>query len=145
MALLLLSMCLNQALAEDPWTTKDLVKPQIIAAEIANEQSPRPTIVFVGFPVLYRGAHVPGAILAGPASKPEGLEALRDALRQVPRNAEIVVYCGCCPFVKCPNIRPAYTALHAMGFSRVKVMTLETNFHTDWTAKGYPVTKGDKR
>jgi hypothetical protein len=40
---------------------------------------------------------------------------------------------------KCPNIRPAYQTLKELGFSHVRVLNLHTNFHVDWSAKGYPV------
>lgn len=141
MAMAAAILCLNQAFAQDRWTDKDLVAPEAIAARLEHRGGPAPVILFVGFPVLYRGAHVPGALLAGPDSKPEGMEALRKAVQKLPSSAEIVIYCGCCPFVKCPNVRPAYDALRAMGFKHVKVMELDTNFHSDWVAKGYPVER----
>jgi len=53
-----------------------------------------------------------------------------------------VIYCGCCPFDHCPNIRPAYTALNAMGFKKLRVLVLPTNFATDWVDKGFPMQKG---
>jgi hypothetical protein len=43
----------------------------------------------------------------------------------------------------CPNIRPACDALKEMGFSQVKVLNIPERFGDDWTAKGYPVEKGD--
>jgi rhodanese-related sulfurtransferase len=125
------------AAAPDPWTDKEIVQPKVLADRImAGDQ---PLVFYVGFPTLYRnGAHVSGAILAGPCSKAEGLEALKKAVAALPRDKEVSLYCGCCPFVKCPNIRPAYSALHEMGFSNVKVVMIETNLHTDWIEKGYP-------
>jgi hypothetical protein len=56
----------------------------------------------------------------------------------VPKDADIVLYCGCCPMVKCPNIRPAYRALREMGFQHVRVLNIATNMHEDWFGKGYP-------
>jgi hypothetical protein len=101
----------------------------------------QPAIFYVGFPVLYRGARIQGAVLAGPGSKPEGLELLKKALAPLSRDREIVLYCGCCPFEKCPNIRPAYRAAASLGFSHIKVLVLKTNLHTDWIAKGYPTSR----
>jgi hypothetical protein len=49
------------------------------------------------------------------------------------------VYCGCCPFEKCPNIRPAFNLMKAMGFSNGKLLNLPTNLKQNWIAKGYPV------
>jgi hypothetical protein len=125
------------AAAQDPWADKDIVQPKVLADRITAKEDP--LVFYVGFPTLYRnGAHVSGAILAGPCSKAEGLDALKKAVAELARDKEVFLYCGCCPFVKCPNIRPAYSALHEMGFSNVKVVMIETNLHTDWIEKGYP-------
>jgi hypothetical protein len=127
------------AQTSDPWQTSELMQPKALASELQSNQ-PKPSIFYVGFPVLYKGgAHIAGATLAGPCSKAEGLEQLKKAVNSLPRDKELVIYCGCCPFVKCPNIRPAYKALHDMGFSQLKVLMIETNLHTDWVTKGYPV------
>lgn len=40
---------------------------------------------------------------------------------------------------RCPNMRPAFRMLKEMGFAKVRALNLPTNFHTDWSAKGYPV------
>ena len=124
----------------DPWNAKEIVQPKTLADSIqAKEQAP---IFYVGFPTLYRnGSHIAGAVMAGPCSKAEGLDALKKAVTDLPRGQELYIYCGCCPFVKCPNIRPAYAALHEMGFTNVKVVMIETNLHTDWIEKGYPSEK----
>jgi len=51
----------------------------------------------------------------------------------------MVIYCGCCPFTKCPNIRPAFQQLKKMGFTNVKVLDLPVNLQTNWIAIGYPL------
>ena len=53
-----------------------------------------------------------------------------------------MIYCGCCPLEKCPNIRVAFTALKDMGFTHLRVVLLQHDFNTDWITKGYPVAKG---
>jgi hypothetical protein len=53
------------------------------------------------------------------------------------------VYCGCCPLEHCPNLRPAFEALRAMGFTHLRALLLPTNFYTDWVKPGYPVEKGN--
>lgn len=123
------------------WDSNALVKPDQVAKEVRDSSSDKPLILFVGFPVLYRAAHIPNAVLAGPASTAEGLAKLKSAAANLPRNRKVIIHCGCCPFVKCPNVKPAYTALRKMGFSQIEVLELDQNFHTDWVAKGYPVTK----
>jgi 3-mercaptopyruvate sulfurtransferase SseA len=129
-----------QSAPEDPWKTSELVQPKEFAARLADT-TPKPLILYVGFPVLYRNSHIPGAILAGPVSKPEGLDALRQAVAKVPHDAEIVIYCGCCPVEHCPNIRPAYAELRKMGFDKVRVLSIPMNMSKDWITKGYPIEK----
>lgn len=124
----------------EPWQPSDMMQPSALAARLSGAK-PRPLILYTGFPVLYRSTRIPGAVLAGPMNKPEGLAALKQAVAGVPKNSEIVIYCGCCPFAVCPNIRPGFRALKEMGFTNVKVVEMPTNLSTDWAAKGYPVEK----
>ena len=120
----------------EPWTGSDLVQPAQVARNLNA-----PLLIHVGFPVLYRSAHIAGSVFAGPGSKAEGIADLKKAVAGQPRTREIVLYCGCCPFDKCPNIRPAFAALREMGFTHVKAMELPTNLKTDWIDKGYPTDK----
>jgi rhodanese-related sulfurtransferase len=120
----------------DPWTDKDLVQPEQVSKDVHT-----PLLIHVGFPVLYRASHITGSVFAGPGSKDEGIADLKKAVAGQPRTREIVLYCGCCPFDKCPNIRPAFAALHEMGFTHVKAMVVPTNLKTDWIDKGYPTDK----
>jgi rhodanese-related sulfurtransferase len=122
----------------DPWTKAELLEPSQLAV-VMNSSGPRPQVFCVAFPVLYRTKHIIHAEFAGPGSKPEGIEALKSAVASVNKDSEIVLYCGCCPMTKCPNIRPAYKALKDAGFTKVRVLNIPNNFHTDWVAKGYPV------
>jgi hypothetical protein len=46
------------------------------------------------------------------------------------------------PVEQVPNMRPAYWQLHALGFTRVRVLYIANNLGTDWVNKGYPVAKG---
>ena len=114
----------------------DLIQPEQAVKELHNA-----LVIHVGFPVLYRSVHIPGSIYAGPASKEEGIAALKKAVADQPRTREIILYCGCCPFDRCPNIRPAFAALRTMGFTHVRAMMLPTNLKTDWIDKGYPTDK----
>jgi hypothetical protein len=60
----------------------------------------------------------------------------------LPRKSFIVLYCGCCPWVRCPNVGPAFKLLRYLGFNNVKVLYLADNLGTDWVDKGYPVEHG---
>jgi len=134
-AALLAAVCLGQE-ASDPWPETALLEPPALVQ--ALQAAKPPVVLCVAFPVLYRNRHIPRAVYAGPGYKPEGIEALKKAVATLPKNADLVLYCGCCPMVKCPNLRPAYRALKELGFARVRVLDIPTNMHTDWFAKGYP-------
>jgi hypothetical protein len=120
----------------NPWTPGEVLQPAQLAQSIRSGHAP--IIVSVAFPVLYHGKHIVHAIDAGPTSKPEGIEALKKAVATLPKNADLVIYCGCCPMVKCPNIRPAYRTLKELGFTHIRVLSIPTNLHTDWVSKDYP-------
>jgi hypothetical protein len=129
-----------QAPVVDPWAPSDLLPPAHFAASLASGRE-KPSVVYVGFKALFHPGHIPGATMQGPASTPEGLEALRKWAQSLPRDAVVVIYCGCCPLVHCPNVRPAFSALKATGFTNVRVLELATNFGADWVEKGYPVDR----
>jgi hypothetical protein len=121
-----------------PWGT-DSVTPADFAQELASTSgADKPVVVCTAPPFLYRVAHIPGAILHGPASSPEGLNSLTAWAQPLPRSTNIVIYCGCCPLDVCPNLRPSYAALKGLGFTRVRVLLINQNFKTDWIDRGYP-------
>jgi hypothetical protein len=120
----------------------NLLQPAELAAVLNGPSSAKPLVLQVGFRTLYDQAHVPGAEYAGPANTDAGLQLLRARVAALPQAAAIVIYCGCCPWSRCPNIAAAYDALHGLGFSNVKVMYVAENFGTDWVDKGYPTAKG---
>ena len=121
----------------DPWSASELMPPKALADELRGDGS-KPVVIAVVFPVMYRQRHIAGALYAGPGRDAAGIDALKAAVKGLSKEAEIVLYCGCCPMVRCPNIRPAYRALKELGYTNVRVLALETNFHDDWSSKGYP-------
>jgi thiosulfate/3-mercaptopyruvate sulfurtransferase len=120
-----------------------LVNPGELVKILQSARSEKPLVIQVGSHVLYTQAHIEGSEYIGPASSESGLQSLRKRVESLPRNRFIVLYCGCCPWSHCPNIKPADDALHAMGFTNVKVLYIANNFGADWVDKGYPVAKGD--
>lgn len=78
----------------------------------------------------------------GAASSDEGLAKLRERVKSLPKSTAIVLYCGCCPWEHCPNVRPAFDELQKMGFTAVKVLYVAHNIGTDWVDQGYPTEKG---
>lgn len=126
----------------DPWPSSETMEPAVLSKMLTDKYVSIPTVVFVGFRSLYAGGHVPEASFHGTASSEQGLAELKAWAASLPRSAELVIYCGCCPMDKCPNIRPAYSALSGMGFKKVRVLILPTSFAVDWAEKGYPMQKG---
>ncbi len=120
-----------------------LVNPDDLVQILQSAKSEKPLMIQVGSHVLYSQAHIPGSEYIGPAASEDGLQSLRKRVDSLPRNQFIVLYCGCCPWSHCPNIKPADDALRAMRFTNVKVLYIANNFGADWVEKGYPVAKGD--
>src|SRR3954453_19985369 len=112
--------------------------PMLPPSELAANLKSKPSVFYVGPNVLYRSKHIPASIFAGPGNKEEGIALLKAAVEKLPRDREIVIYCGCCPWDHCPNMQPAFEALRAMGFTKVKGLDLPENFKANWIDKGYP-------
>ena len=130
-------LALTVALAAD----LPVVQPKELVDRLAK--GPQPAVFQVGHSFLYRSKHIPGAVYAGPGSRPEGLELLKSAVEKLPHEREIVIYCGCCPCDKCPNVKPAMELLKSLGFTHVKAMQLPTSFKADWIDRGYPAEQGE--
>jgi thiosulfate/3-mercaptopyruvate sulfurtransferase len=119
-----------------------LIEPEDLV-KVLNSKGPKPLLIHVGFHVLYLQAHIPNSEYVGPARDPAALEKLRARVKPLPRNKLIVIYCGCCPWDHCPNVKPAHDALVAMGFTNIKVLHVPDNIATDWIYKGFPTAKGE--
>lgn len=126
------------------WNDARQISAAALAAKLAGPKRERPVVLNVGFRVLYEGGHVPGAIYAGPASSESGLANLKAEAAKLSKDQEIVIYCGCCPWEKCPNVHPAYDELRKMGFTRLVVLLLPQDFAHDWVGQGYPVARGNR-
>jgi 3-mercaptopyruvate sulfurtransferase SseA len=136
------SLCIALLALAASWAAdSDVVQPAELAAQMARHRDAT-VVLYVGPNVLYRSKHIPGAIYAGPANRPEGLDLLQAAAAKVPRDAQIVLYCGCCPWDHCPNIRPALQLMRQLGFAHVRALYVPDNFKADWIDPGYPVETG---
>ena len=122
--------------------SSQLISPEDLVKVLQSPKGEKPLILNMGPSLIYMQAHIPAAEFIGPASNSQGLESLRRRVKSLPRNTFIVLYCGCCPWNHCPNVRPAYNALHKAGFTNVKVLYIADNFGADWVDKGYPTVKG---
>lgn len=136
--ILFISFGCQSAKSQQPapnWTAEQLMEPAQLAT-ILNDNKDLPIIISVG-----PGAVIPHSIDAGMASEKEGLQNLENAIKDLPKDANIVVYCGCCPYDHCPNVRPAIDALKKGNFSNYHLLDLPHNVNTDWISKGYPTKK----
>ncbi|MDR4954069.1 rhodanese-like domain-containing protein [Chryseobacterium sp. ES2] len=132
-ACLVCSVFIQAQQKQDPWKDSQLMDPVLLASRIEKNKTKDLVIISVGPEAIIKGS-----VDIGPTHEPENLEKLRNYLKDIPKNREIVVYCGCCPFVKCPNIRPAFALLIEMGFKNAKLLNLPKNIKTDWLDKDYP-------
>jgi len=118
------------------------LKPEELA-RILGEAGEKPLLLHVGFKKLYQQAHIPGSEFLGPTAEADGIERLRKRVSDLPRTASIVLYCGCCPWERCPNMKPASQLLRELGFTNAKALFIPHDLGEDWVAKGFPVAKGD--
>lgn len=126
---------------EPAWAQAHRINARQAAAELRRPPAARPQVLQIGFRVLYQGGHIPGAIFAGPARSARGRARLRRLVKNWSRTKRILIYCGCCPFKMCPNIRPAWRVLARMGFHRLQVLELPHSFYKDWVQAGLPVRR----
>ncbi len=130
----------NSPLRRTPYPPQSILQPAELVPLLNS--SAKPLVLQTGSHVLYAEAHIPGAEYAGPAGTSAGIEVLRQRVAGLNKDSLIVIYCGCCPWIRCPNIKPAYQELRSLGFTNVKALYIADNFGTNWVDKGYPVTKG---
>ena len=130
-----------QSVTPDP---EQLIEPAELARLLSGTSRLRPEVLHVGYPILFRSGHITGSRHIGPASTPEGLQALKEALRAIPFGHSIVLYCGCCPWVDCPNVRPALQLAQELGRHDVKLLYLSRNLQRDWIDQGLPISRSDE-
>jgi thiosulfate/3-mercaptopyruvate sulfurtransferase len=118
-----------------------LIQPAELNRMLNKKDASRPLILQVGSRLMFEEAHISGSEYAGPGSQEAGLDLLKKRVAALGHGTPIVIYCGCCPWSRCPNIWPAYKTLHDMGFTHVRALYLADNFGTNWVNKGYPVEK----
>lgn len=118
----------------EPWRPDQLMEPKDLAAVITSATASKPLIICVG-----PAGQIKDAVYAGPAHENESFGKLKELLSKEKKDRQIVIYCGCCPFERCPNIRPAFKLLNEMKFTNQKLLNLPNNLKMDWINKGYPM------
>ena len=119
----------------EPWTAAELLAPAALAAQLTGD-GPAPLVFDMG-----PAGTIKGARTIGPAQDKDNIARLRAALADVPKDQPVVVYCGCCPFAPCPNIRPAFQLLKSEGFTQARLLNLPHNLKADWIDAGYPMAR----
>ena len=101
-----LFICAQNANAQNPqnWTSQQLIQPSELAPVLKTKNVP---VIFSVGPA----ATIPGSIEIGMVKEKTNLEKFKKQLSSLPKNSKIVVYCGCCPYEHCPNVRPAIEVL----------------------------------
>ena len=117
------------------WSTDELIEPAALAQTIESNKD-LPLIYCIG-----PGVVIPHSIDIGMVRDSENLAKLKTSISKLSRDTSIVIYCGCCPFDHCPNVRPAVALLKEMKFTNFKLLNLPDNIKADWIAKGYPQVK----
>jgi len=138
---LILASAAALAQMADP-TANAQITPQALVRIMQSNQRAKLLILNVGPHVLFAQAHIDGAEFIGPGSDPRAIEVLKNRVKSEPKAKQIVLYCGCCPWDHCPNIKPAFEELKKLGFTNVKVLYIANNIGADWVDKGYPTTRG---
>lgn len=137
MFIILALFATQKVVAQNPenWTAEQLIQPAALA-EILKANKDVPVIFSVG-----PGAAIPQSIDIGMGKEKENMDKLKKELSNMSKESKVVVYCGCCPFEHCPNVRPAIEALKELKFTNYQLLNLPHNIKTDWIDKGYPTNK----
>ena len=125
---------LSAQTSSNPWTTDQLQDPEALANILRNSKVQQPFIFNIG-PM----ENIKGATLIGPAKDKNNLARLKQALVSVPKDKTVIIYCGCCPFKNCPNIRPAFELLKEMKFTKPRLLNLAHNLKSNWIDAGFPM------
>ena len=123
--------------AQNPvnWIQDDLLEPAALATALTAGKD-MPVIYSVG-----PGATILHSIHIGMTNDAANLANLKKELGTLAKDTPVVIYCGCCPFEHCPNVRPAIAVLKELQFTHYKLLNLPKNLKTDWIDKGYPTVK----
>jgi hypothetical protein len=123
----------------NPWTKDQLIEPSALSVLLKNGKPGRPLLFNIGaVEDIQKAQHIRAV------SDIKNLTRFKERLDHLSKNAPLVIYCGCCPFDKCPNIRPAFMELKKLGFTNAKLLNPPVNLKTNWINKGYPLAESVK-
>jgi len=124
----------QKAAAQNPinWTNDQLLRPSELATALKDNKDI--SVIFSIGP----GAIIPHSRDMGMIKEEDNMKKFKQGLESLPKDTSIVIYCGCCPYEHCPNVRPAIELLKEMKFTNYKLLDLPHNIKIDWINKGYP-------
>ena len=125
---------LSLAVSAQTWKKEQIMPAAELAEKIQKNSSDAPIVFNVG-PM----DNIKTARFVGRGTSATAIEKMKSELSMQNKNKALVVYCGCCSFASCPNIKPAYDALIGAGYKNVKVLEIPEGIKPDWVAKGYPM------
>jgi hypothetical protein len=132
-ALFTLTLALPSQAQQEPWKKEQVMPTATLAARIQSGKE-IPVILNVG-PM----DNIKTALRVGATNTDEGIAKLKTTVAGLDKNKEVVIYCGCCTYSNCPNIRPAFKAMEDWGFKKVRVLNIPEGIKPDWSGKGYPM------
>ena len=116
------------------WKKEQIMPTAELSEKIKTAAKDVPVVFNVG-PM----ENIKGAVFVGRATSATFPDQLKRELNMVPKTRTVVVYCGCCSFSSCPNLKPAYDAVVALGYKNARVLDLPEGIKPDWVAKKYPM------
>lgn len=131
---LLISSTISSFAQAPVWKKEQLMPTAELAEKIKTNAKDKPILFNVG-PM----EQIKGAVFVGRGTSATSIEKMKSSLSLESKTKPVVVYCGCCSYASCPNIKPAYDALVSLGFKNAKVLELPVGIKEDWVSKGYPM------
>lgn len=118
------------------WKKEQIMPTAELAEKIKSAAKDAPVVFNVG-PM----DNIKSAVFVGRATSATFTDQLKRELNMVPKTTTVVVYCGCCSFSSCPNLKPAFDAVVALGYKNARVLDLPEGIKPDWVAKKYPMAE----
>ncbi len=116
------------------WKKENLMPPAELAEKLQSSSADKPIVFNVG-PM----ENIKSARYVGKGTSITTISKMKSELSMESKNKTVVIYCGCCSFSNCPNIKPAFDELVKAGFKNTKVLEIPEGIKPDWVAKGYPM------
>jgi hypothetical protein len=133
-SLLAFGSMLMKTYAATPWSSGQMIEPAELNKILTSPKAPKTYVYCIGYQAIIKNS-----IDIGPGGSFESQKKLKQEVSKLPKDANIVIYCGCCPFERCPNVSPIFNMLNQLGFKNARILDLPHNIKVDWIDKGYAV------